>query len=249
MALISVVYVLKNIDKKWLLEWLRKETIVTFLTFFDLIGLALETFQYSGKEKAQERRAFNQPNIKVTVDSPSRSSLAGRSGSIRGDKALLTPSGSVKHSSVRLDPMTGTVSESPLKKKIKESNPTIDRRSVNYNIEGDLEIKLVCCFLFLVFFPSSSSSYFLCLLAWQEGALSTEVTLVILDVFDLILSRQNPKAADTPQTVKMFSLLNKFVEVHQSEAAVIQLFATIKAFILKVSYTLFCLFLISFSHQ
>ena len=61
------------------------------------------------------------------------------------------------------------------------------------------------------------------------------MTLVILDVFDLILSRQNPKAADTPQTVKMFSLLNKFVEVHQSEVAAIQLFATIKAFILKVS--------------
>ena len=155
MALISVVYVLKNIDKKWLLEWLRKETIASFLTFFDLIGLTLETFQYSGKEKAQERRALNQPNIKITVDSPSRSSLAGRSGSIRGDKSLLTPSSSVKHSSVRLDPMTGTVSESPLKKKIKESNPTIDRRSVNYNIEGDLEIKLVC---FLSFFSSPSSS-------------------------------------------------------------------------------------------
>ena len=158
LSLICVVYVLKNIDKKWLLEWLRKETMTAFLTFFDLIGLALETFQYSSKEKAFERRALNQPNVKVTMDSPSRSSLAGRTGSLRGDKSLLTPSSSLKqHNSVRLDPMTGTVSESPLKKKIKDSNPAIDRRSVNYNIDGDMEIKLVCCLFFLLSFSLARS--------------------------------------------------------------------------------------------
>lgn len=64
--------------------------------------------------------------------------------------------------------------------------------------------------------------------------MTTEVTLILLDVFDLILSHQNPKSAESPQAMKMFSLLPKFVEYPQSESAILQLFGTLKAFIFKV---------------
>lgn len=148
--MICVCYILKNIEKKWLLEWLRRESIQTFTTFLDLIGLALEVLQYSGKDKIAERRAANMPSSKASSSSvpetPTRSSLSGKGSLREKSEKTLSISGSVKHAkdTLRGDNGSGTISsESPLKKKLKEASVAVEKRSVNMNIDIDTEIKLV----------------------------------------------------------------------------------------------------------
>jgi len=143
MALVCVLYVLKNIEKKWILEWVRKETMNTFTTFLELITLAVEVFQYSGKDKIYSRRASAQPTR--AVDVPSKLSLGTGRGSIRGTTSL-SVNNSIKYKdTLRPD---GTLSETHQKKKQQQSsgkdvNPIVDKRPVNFGIDLDTEVKLV----------------------------------------------------------------------------------------------------------
>jgi len=128
----------------------------------------------------------------------------------------MPPSVTSRFSSVgKYDSLRGTISEPAVVKKkgTKEMVVSIDKRPVNPSLSPDLEIRL-------------------------EGALGAEVSLVVLDIYDMILSFQNPKSYASAQAAKMFALLCKFFEVHQSELVLAQLFGTIKAFIYKVG----CLF-------
>jgi len=187
------------------LDWLRKESMQTFTTFLELITLSVETFQYSGKDKLIDRRNTAQPA--KTPETPTRSSLQGRN-SIRGNSGL-SLANSIKYNKDTLRPEAAENHHHNKKRHHKEHSFLVEKRPVNFNIEVEAEVKL-------------------------EGALATEVTMILLDVFDLILSHQNPKAAETPQSQKMFALLMKCLEVYQSEISLLQLFGTTKNFLFKV---------------
>jgi len=46
LALISFIYIARNIEKKWLIQWFKKEnSMTTFESFLDLLSLALDIFQ------------------------------------------------------------------------------------------------------------------------------------------------------------------------------------------------------------
>jgi len=169
-----------------------------------------------------ERRTSAQTTVKSSLEVPKSNFGSGR-GSIKekkntdqgGTLSSLPPSVSTlttKFSSVgKNDSLRGTISEPAVgrKKGHKEIVVSIDKRPVNAYIPVEWEVKL-------------------------EGVLAAEVSLVILDVHETILSVQNPKSYSSPQSLKMFNLLCRFFDFPQSEAVLLQLFGTIKAFIFKV---------------
>lgn len=69
--------------------------------------------------------------------------------------------------------------------------------------------------------------------------LSSEVSSVILYVFEMILSHQKPLSHDSEPARKMFELLIRFLDHHQSETITVQLLATLKTFILKYAPAIF----------
>eukprot|EP01156_Anaeramoeba_ignava_P023833 Anaeramoba_ignava/c21788_g1_i1.p1 GENE.c21788_g1_i1~~c21788_g1_i1.p1 ORF type:complete len:1096 (-),score=223.43 c21788_g1_i1:24-3311(-) len=226
--LVVFLYILKNIDREYLCKWFGVEALRRRLGLFEALGLCLGTFEYAGKKKLEE----NERTEKIAANAQSKtvSALDALEQSYAGGAKMMKRKRR-ELQSMRVAPKSEKEETKSGENNINTEGPqhpvrqfSVDQRTAFETMRGTISGTL-----------NNRPPVFTN--AVNEGALATEVGIVVLDVTEDLYKRfakeleQEDVSAETSVLGQIFHVLVAFLRKNQSNLMLSIFFSSLTLFV------------------